>query len=61
MCKRQINSEKCYKKVDKKIQIPMASRSWECWDTETSELATMAPLAATAGTPMPGNVESPQQ
>ncbi|KAG4929113.1 hypothetical protein JHK82_046172 [Glycine max] len=28
---------------------------------ETNEFATIAPLAATAGTPMPGKVESPQQ
>ena len=32
-----------------------------CWPTETSELAQIAPLAATAGSPMPGKVESPQQ
>lgn len=42
-------------------QMPMASRSSECCATETKVLATMAPLAATAGTPMPGKVESPQQ
>jgi hypothetical protein len=42
-------------------QIPTASRSSECCDTETSVFATIAPLAATAGTPIPGKVESPQQ
>ena len=42
-------------------QIPTASRSSLCCDTETNELATIAPLAATAGTPIPGKVESPQQ
>lgn len=42
-------------------QIPTASRSSECCDTETRVLATIAPLAATAGTPIPGKVESPQQ
>jgi hypothetical protein len=42
-------------------QIPTASRSTECCDTETSVFATIAPLAATAGTPIPGKVESPQQ
>ena len=30
-----------------------------CSETETVELAAFAPLAATAGTPMPGNTESP--
>ena len=30
-----------------------------CSETETVELAALAPLAATAGTPMPGNTESP--
>lgn len=44
-----------------KFQIPTASRSSLCCDTDTKELATMAPLAATAGTPIPGKVESPQQ
>lgn len=39
----------------------MASRSSECCETETNVFATMAPLAATAGTPIPGKVESPQQ
>jgi len=38
----------------------MASRSCECLETGTSEFATIAPLAATAGTPIPGKVESPQ-
>lgn len=47
--------------TDRSDQIPMASRSSECWDTGTKVLATMAPLAATAGTPIPGKVESPQQ
>lgn len=42
-------------------QIPTASRSSECCDTETRVFATIAPLAATAGTPIPGKVESPQQ
>ena len=65
--KKRINDmneyfQKKYKlKTHRGSQIPMASRSWECWETETRELATMAPLAATAGTPIPGNVESPQQ
>ena len=42
-------------------QIPTASSSSECCDTETRVFATIAPLAATAGTPIPGKVESPQQ
>mgnify|MGYP006892626688 CR=1 FL=1 len=39
----------------------ICSRSFMCWSTETSVLAAVKPDAATAGTPMPGKVESPQQ
>ena len=42
-------------------QIPISSSSRMCWSTETKVLAQIAPEAATAGRPMPGNVESPQQ
>ena len=38
----------------------MASSSLQWSHTLTRLFAAMWPLAATAGTPMPGNVESPQ-
>lgn len=40
-------------------QMPSSSSSARCWPTPTSELAVMAPLAATAGRPMPGKEKSP--
>ena len=39
---------------------PMASNSFQWSKTLTSVLAAICPLAATAGTPMPGKVLSPQ-
>eukprot|EP00640_Fibrocapsa_japonica_P008814 CAMPEP_0113944762 /NCGR_PEP_ID=MMETSP1339-20121228/36588_1 /TAXON_ID=94617 /ORGANISM="Fibrocapsa japonica" /LENGTH=59 /DNA_ID=CAMNT_0000950075 /DNA_START=234 /DNA_END=413 /DNA_ORIENTATION=+ /assembly_acc=CAM_ASM_000762 len=33
--------------------------TFKCSQTETAEFAALAPEAATAGTPIPGNVESP--
>ena len=41
-------------------QTPMASSSLQWSHTLTRLLAAMCPLAATAGTPIPGKVESPQ-
>lgn len=43
------------------VQVPMASRSFQCAQGDARVLAATAPEAATAGTPMPGKVESPQQ
>ena len=42
-------------------QVPILSSMPRWSHTGTSVLAAIAPLAATAGTPMPGKVESPQQ
>ena len=41
--------------------IRILSSIFQCSATETTELAAISPLAATAGMPMPGKVESPQQ
>ena len=41
-------------------QVPMASSRRQCAQGDASVLAATAPEAATAGTPMPGKVESPQ-
>ncbi len=43
------------------LYTPIASRNLVCCETEARELAVTSPLAATAGIPMPGNTESPQQ
>ena len=40
--------------------VPMASSSRQCFHGEAKVLAATAPEAATAGTPIPGKVESPQ-
>lgn len=38
---------------------PSSSNSFSCYRTLARQLAATLPLAATAGTPIPGNVESP--
>lgn len=43
------------------VHILIKSSSFKCWSSGMSALAARAPLAATAGTPMPGLVLSPQR
>ena len=44
-----------------KTQSPIESRIAKCLANVSNELAAMAPLAATAGNPIPGKTKSPQQ
>lgn len=46
--------------AEARYQVPIAFSSFQCAQGEAKVLAATAPDAATAGTPMPGNVESPQ-